>query len=348
MKSYSAKIKEELTKLRIRRADDAKSLLSAFTLSIGTLKRIPGRKAWGVRCVSENEAAILFIAKLASKNYELEYEIKQVEHERLRALYNELLLYGSEIEKFMLETGIISRDSRGNMIFSSAVPREALETETQKKLFLRGLFLACGTMVSPEKAYHAEFVLKNSEIALCALEMLLKFGINAKLTKRKASFVIYVKDADALSDFMALIGASDAVLDITSIRIDKQAKNEANRGVNCIFANLDRALNTAKRQEEDIKLVIDNIGFANLPATLQTVAEARLNNMELSMAELAEMLGIGKSAVNYRLGKLSSMADEIRQSGCIKKIPETSGKAENTEKPGEPENTKKSDNPAKS
>ena len=339
MKSYSTKIKQELTKLRIRRAEDAKSLLCAFVLSIGTLKLIPGRKAWGVRCVSENEAAILFIAKLAAKYYDLEYEIKQVEHERLRALYNEILLYGSEIQKFMLETGMINRGNGGEIIYSSSVPAGKMKTQTQKKLFLRGLFLACGTVVSPEKAYHAEFVLKNREIALYASKLLLGFGINAKLTERKTAFVIYIKDADALSDFMALIGASDAVMDITNIRIDKQAKNKANRGVNCIMANLDRALNTAQKQEEDIKLVIDNIGFAKLPLPLRAVAEARLNNMELSMAELAEMLGIGKSAVNYRLGKLSSMADEIRQSGCIKKIPDTSGKAENTEKP---------DNPAKS
>ena len=326
MRSYSTKIKDELTKLRIRRADDARSLLSAFVLSIGTLKRIPGRKVWGIRCVSENEAAILFVARLALKYYGLEYEIKQVEHERLRALYNELLLYGSKSRKFMLETGMISRADGGDIIYSSSVPSGILETEAQRKVFLRGLFLACGTMVSPEKAYHAEFVLKNSEIALCASGLLSEFGINAKLTKRKASFVIYIKDADALSDLMALIGASDAVLDITNIRIHKQAVNEANREVNCICANLERSLSTAKKQEEDIKLVIDNIGFANLTVPLKTAAEARLNNMDMSLAELAEMLGIGKSAVNYRLKKLSAMADEIRQSDRMKKLPDTAKK----------------------
>ena len=86
MKSYSAKIKDELTRLRIRRPDDAKALLCAFVLGIGVLKRIPGRRNWGVSCISENESAVMFAAKLASRYYDLEYELKCIKHERLRAL----------------------------------------------------------------------------------------------------------------------------------------------------------------------------------------------------------------------------------------------------------------------
>ena len=103
------------------------------------------------------------------------------------------------------------------------------------------------------------------------------------------------------------------MMEVADTRILKQANNEANRGVNCINANLDRAARTALRQAEDIRLVISVMGFNNLPESLRAVAEVRLNNYEMTLSEIAEELGIGKSAVNYRFQKLSRMADEIRQ-----------------------------------
>ena len=107
------------------------------------------------------------------------------------------------------------------------------------------------------------------------------------------------------------------MMEVSNERILKQAKNEANRSVNCISANLERVAQTARHQAEDIRLVLDTIGIESLPDGLRDVAVERLNNYELSLAELADELGIGKSAVNYRLKKLSQMADDIR-SGAIK------------------------------
>ena len=102
------------------------------------------------------------------------------------------------------------------------------------------------------------------------------------------------------------------MMEAADTRIVKQANNEANRSVNCIHATLDRTARSAVRQIEDIKLVTETLGFDGLPEPLRAVAEARINNCELTLGELAEVLGIGKSAVNYRLKKLSEMAEDIR------------------------------------
>lgn len=310
--SFSSDVKQEIIGQRIKRESDARALLSAFTLSIGSLKLVPSMRCWGIYFVSESEASILYVAKLATQYYNLEFNISKVKHERLNAEYNELLLYGNEIEDFMLQMGFMTENSDGDRNYNPMVPKEEIITDIQKRSFVRGLFLACGTVSEPNKAYHAEFVLKNEGIVLYAIELLSKFGIAAKHTKRKTSEIVYIKDGEQLEDLLALLGASTAMMEVANTRIRKQASNEANRSVNCINANLDRVSRASIKQTEDIRLVINTLGYDGISNQLKLVAEARLNNYELSLSELAEEMGLGKSAVNYRLKKLSDMAENIR------------------------------------
>lgn len=313
--SFSSDTKLEIAEQRIRRQSDARALLSAFTLSIGSLKLIASLRQWGVHFVSESEPAVTLAAKLAAQYYGVEFSITQVRHERLNALYNELLIYGDKLDSFMLETGFMRLDECGEKTYLPSVPEDAVITETQKKAFIRGLFLSCGTVTEPQKAYHAEFVLKSPELADYAAGLLADFSIPSKRTQRKSSELVYIKDGEQLENLLALMGASSAMMTVTETRIYKQAANEANRGVNCINANLEKASQAALRQVEDIQLIIDSIGYDGIPQQLRTVAEARMNNYDMSLSELAEELCIGKSAVNYRLNKLSEMAEDIRTSG---------------------------------
>ncbi|MBR6006666.1 MAG: DNA-binding protein WhiA [Clostridia bacterium] len=310
--SFTSSIKTELASLRVRRESDARALLCAFTLGIGSLKFVPETRSWGVHYVIKSKEAVELTAKLASQYYGLECRLTEVRHERLNASYCELLLYGESISRFMLETGIMSRGANGETQFSAVIPKNVLRTETQIRMFMRGLFLACGMVTKPEKSYHAEFVLSNEALVRAAFSILSDHGIVPKLTKRRQSTVVYIKEGDKLEDLLAFIGASGAMMEVSNERILKQAKNEANRGVNCISANLERATRAAQRQAEDIRLVLDTFGTEHLDEDLAAVAEARMNNFELSLSELADELGIGRSAVNYRLGKLQKLADEIR------------------------------------
>ncbi len=310
--SFSSSVKKELSELRIRRASDARALLCAFTLGIGALKLVPEKRCWGVHYVIKSREAVELAAKLISQYYGLECRLSRVRHERLNASCHELMAFGGDIDRFMLDTGIMSLDENGEKQFAAVIPDGAIKTETQQKMFMRGLFLACGMVSRPEKSYHAEFVTANAALAAKAEEILASHGIEPKRTRRRQNAVVYIKDGEKLEDLLAYIGASAAMMEVSNERIVKQANNEANRGVNCIMANAEKVARTAQRQAEDIRLVIDTLGYDALPEGLRVVAEERMNNFELSLAELADELGLGRSAVNYRLKKLQELAEDIR------------------------------------
>lgn len=310
--SFALDIKRELTHLRIKRKNDAVALMSGFALSIGSLKLLmPGRQ-WGIHFVSESEPALCLIAKLAEQYYRLERSHTIVRHERLNAMYNELLLYGDGLDCFMADIGLISIDAAGNKSYVPRLPCESISTNTEKRSFVRGVFLACGTVTEPMKAYRAELVCKNPELADFIVALLEQYGVAAKRARRKQTELVYIKDCEQLINLLAFIGASGAVMQISEIRIIKQAKNEANRSVNCISANLDKTAQAALKQKEDIQLILKVKGFDYLPDSLKSIAEVRLNNLEMSLSEIADELGIGKSAVNYRFKRLSDIAKAIR------------------------------------
>lgn len=310
--SFSSEVKREIIDNRIKRADDALALLSAFTLGNGSIVFSAKIRSWGMRFVSENEATILLIAKLIERYYGIECEVSRVEHERLSAVYHELHMYGDKLEGYMLDTGFFSLDAMGSPCFRIKIPCEKITTETQKKAFLRGLFLACGTVAEPKASYRAEFVVKYKEVVEFAVSILKEFNIKYSIAKRRNSEVLYIKDGDSLENLLALLGASSAMMAVSEIRIVRQASNEANRGVNCITANITRSARTSLRQVESIEVIREKIGLNRLPQTLRIVAEARLNNHDFTLNELSEELQMGKSAVNYRLNKLIEMAAELK------------------------------------
>lgn len=310
--SFSAGVKKEISEQKVKREADAHALLSAFTLSIGALKLMPALRRWGVHYVLESEAALSFVSKLAAQYFGLESRLNRVKHERLNAEYCELLLHGDGIDGFLAATGLVSFDENGEKSYEPRVPSDVTETEMQRRAFIRGLFLACGSVSEPKKAYHGELVFKNAALADFSERLIADFGIRIKRTERKGSIVLYIKEAETLSDFLALAGASDAVMVLNEQRIVRQINNTVNRGVNCINANIDKATRTAMKQAEDIRLVLSVVGAENLPPQLRIVAEARLNNYEMPLSELAEEIGIGRSAANYRLRKLCEMAEDIR------------------------------------
>ncbi len=315
--SFALDIKRELTHLRVKRKNDAVALMSGFALSIGSLKLLVPSRQWGIHFVSESEPALSLIAKLAEQYYCLECSHTLVRHERLNAMYNELLLYGNELDGFMMDVGLISIDESGDKSYIPKIPYEGIITNTEKRSFVRGVFLACGTVTEPNKAYRAELVCKNPELANFIIALLEQCGVAAKRSRRKLAELVYIKDCEQLINLLAFIGASEAVMQISEVRIIKQAKNEANRSVNCISANLDKTAQSAHKQREDIQLILKVKGFDYLPDSLKSIAEVRLNNLEMSLSEIADELGIGKSAVNYRFKRLSDIADRIR---CDEKL----------------------------
>ena len=145
--------------------------------------------------------------------------------------------------------------------------------------------------------------------------LLANFDIHAKIIKKENEYMLYLKDGEEISNFLALVGANATVLKFEEIRVLKETRNEINRLVNCETANLNKTINTAVKQIEDIKFIKSKRQFHKMPKGLQEIAEVRIANPDMPLAELGKQLSkpIGKSGVNHRLKKISAIADELRR-----------------------------------
>lgn len=183
-----------------------------------------------------------------------------------------------------------------------------------KRTFIRGAFLAAGSISSPEKFYHFEIVCNTFEKASQLATIINYFEIEAKIVERKKHFVVYIKEGSSIVDILNVMEAHVALMNLENVRIMKDMRNNVNRKVNCETANINKTVAAAVKQLEDIKYIRDTIGFTKLTPQLREMAEIRLDNPEASLKELGELVSppVGKSGVNHRLRKLSEFANELR------------------------------------
>ena len=181
------------------------------------------------------------------------------------------------------------------------------------RAFLRGAFLAAGTVSDPAKSYHLEIVTKSREEALALKESMAHFGIEGHIHERKLSFVVYVKDGSHIAAMLGVMGAHACLMDFENARILNEMRGSVNRQVNCETANIKRTVNTAVRQMEAIHKIESTMGLASLPPTLQETARVRLANPESSLSQLGEYMhpAVGKSGVNHRLRRIIEIAEGL-------------------------------------
>lgn len=184
-----------------------------------------------------------------------------------------------------------------------------------RRAFIRGAFLCAGSISNPEKSYHFEIVCVSEERALQLQALIHTFGPDAKIVQRKKHYIVYIKEGAQIVDMLNIMEAHISLMNLENIRIVRDMRNNVNRKVNCEAANINKTVNAAVRQMEDIRYLETVKGLNTLPAGVAEIAWLRLNNPDASLKELGEMLvpPVGKSGVNHRLRKLSQMAEELRQ-----------------------------------
>ena len=210
------------------------------------------------------------------------------------------------------------------MSFSSDVREELLELkmwdnnsnlkqdEQLARLLVREAFIKKGFINDPNKDYHLEILFKSKNKLDELKDIISNFGIDIKSTKKGSDYMLYLKDGEEISSFLALMGASKSMLKFEEIRVIKETRNNVNRLVNCETANLNKTINAAVKQIEDINKLKKNNKFKNLPENLKEIAKLRLEHPDISYEELGKMLSkpIGKSGVSHRLDKISKIANE--------------------------------------
>jgi len=184
-----------------------------------------------------------------------------------------------------------------------------------KRAYLRGSFLVAGSITNPEKAYHLEIAVLSETYAGQLKKLIASFDVDAKIVERKKYHVLYIKEGSQIVDFLNIIEAHVALMELENVRIVKEVRNSVNRQVNCETANISKTVTAAAKQIEDIKYLQCNMGFSQLADGLREIALLRMDYPDSSLQELGRMLPepISKSGVNHRLRKISRIAEELRE-----------------------------------
>lgn len=188
-----------------------------------------------------------------------------------------------------------------------------LQDDQIARLCVREAFIKSGFINDPNKDYHLEILFSSEEKAREIQEILKNYNINSRTTNKNNGYILYIKEGEEISDFLALIGANKTVLKFEEIRVIKDKRNNINRLVNCETANLNKTINTAFEQIKAINKIKQRKQFKDLPENLQEIAEIRLKNPDMSYEQLGKLLKkpIGKSGVSHRLDKIIKIAKEI-------------------------------------
>ncbi len=184
-------------------------------------------------------------------------------------------------------------------------------------VFAAGAFLSCGSVNDPEKEYHLEFSVPEQGLAEELRTLLGDIGVAARTVLRRGQYIVYIKGSEYIEDTLTFIGAQQCTLDLMNVKIYKDVRNKANRIANCDAANIDKVVNAAIRQIEDIRLISRTAGLESLAPELREVAELRLENTDMSLQEIGESLSepISRSGVNHRFQKIAKIAAELRSGG---------------------------------
>ncbi len=203
--------------------------------------------------------------------------------------------------------------------YMKIVPEFFLDSEDEKRAYLRGVFLATGSVNDPKTSrYHLEFFINEIEEAEYISSLLNEFYLNSKIIKKDKKYMVYVKEAEKIGDFLRIINAPQAVMYYEDIRIYRDHKNMTNRLNNMEQANIERIINTCNEQIEDIKLIFDKLGEQFLDDKTLEAATYRMKYPESSLQELSEIIAyetnrpITKSGLNHRFRKIKEIANRLR------------------------------------
>ena len=305
--SYASEVKKELTTLEVH-FGNAKAELMALIRMNGSLGLSNHRFILNVQ--TENPATARRIYSLLKQFYDVESELLVRRKMKLKKnnLYIVRLNKGSD---YVLK----DLDILDGFQLKETVPLDFLDDDAKVRSYLRGAFLATGSVNNPEtSSYHLEIYSLYEDHNQTICEMMNRYGLNARTAKRRSGYITYLKEAEKIADFLSLIGATSSMLKFEDVRIMRDMRNSVNRIVNCENANFNKVADAANRQIESIKYLDKKIGLNNLPVKLQEIAIARMAHPEVSLKELGELVPggpISKSGVNHLLRKIMEQAEKM-------------------------------------
>lgn len=230
-------------------------------------------------------------------------------------LFEENGEFGAGDEKRILEAVKMWDDTAGRPHPTETVNGILIQQNCCKRAFVRGAFLASGSISDPNKSYHFEIVCRSEEQAKQLCDVINSFGMDAKIVARKKYQIVYLKEGAQIVDMLNIMEAHVALMNLENVRILKEMRNSVNRKVNCETANISKTVNAAVQQLRDIEYIRETAGLSSLPDNLRETALLRLEYPDAPLKELGTYLNppVGKSGVNHRLRKISEIAEDLRK-----------------------------------
>lgn len=305
--SFTSVVKNEVSKIELNDIEKI-SELSAIITSGGIIDD-------SIKITTENSSIARMVFNLIKDTYQINPIITMRKGFNYQKKYLYILQIKEKKEKILSDLGIL--DNKELLVKPKCF---IIDDEEEIRAYLRGIFLMTGSINDPKTSrYHLEFIVDNEVYGNFIMELLNKFYLNAKILKRENKYMVYIKEAEKISDFLRVINAYNAVMYYEDIRIYRDHKNMTNRLNNCEQANVERTIQTANTQIEDIELIMEHMGLNLLNEKEKMVAEYRLKYKDVSLLELSEIISIEtnkpitKSGLYHRFKKISELANKIRE-----------------------------------
>ncbi|MBN2981494.1 MULTISPECIES: DNA-binding protein WhiA [Cohnella] len=310
--SFAAQTKKELTMVDAEPCCEVAEL-SALIRMNGSVQLTNKRIVLDIS--TENAAIARRIYTLMKRHFAVPTELLVRKKMRLKKNNVYIVRVPAGVEPLLKQLYITSEGFQ----FHPTIDKELVRKPCCKRAYLRGAFLAGGSVNNPEgSSYHLEIASMYEEHCRSLVELANKFQLNARFIERKKGFILYIKEGEKIIEFLSIIGAHQALFKFEDVRIMRDMRNSVNRIVNCETANLNKTIGAAIRQIDNIKLLQKEVGLENMPERLREVAEIRLKHPDLNLKEVGDMLKgqVSKSGVNHRLRKIDEWAEKIRNGGA--------------------------------
>jgi DNA-binding protein WhiA len=313
MERFSQLVRDELVQSSLATAQHCiKAELAAIIHILGSL-HLAGNQRLSLSISTVTAGVARRAVQLIKASYGLESEVQVEQNEKLgkQHRYNLIIPDQEGLRKMIVDLGMMTREHA----LEGGINSELVKDNCCRTAFLRGIFVAGGSITDPHKKnYHLEMVTQSEDLANGLVYLMNLLGLKAKVSYRKEHYLVYLKEIEALIRFLSLIGAHVAVLKLEEIRVVKGLREEVNRKLNWETANLEKTLSAAMEQVQEIeKIRAQPSGLNLLPPKLRETALLRLEYPEVSLKELGEchQPPIGKSAVNHRLRLIRQYGKKI-------------------------------------
>jgi DNA-binding protein WhiA len=307
--SFTAEVKDELSRVEPKRGCCSKSELAALVRIEGTL-HLSGPGHYRLEVATETAPVARRTIKLLHSVYGLKTELT-VRRSVLHKTNNYLITVPNQprLSEALGELGILGEDGLALGIGPSLVKRECCAIA-----YLRGAFLGGGFVADPHGDFHFELTAESEDLANDLATLMNRFEIDARVAQRRGTFAVYLKGAEPIVTFLALVGAHRALLRTEDVRIVKSMRNDVNRLVNAEIANQAKTAEAAVGQIEAIRMLTAARGLEGLPPALRELADLRLENPDVSLRELGELADppLSKSAVYHRVRRIEELAEQLR------------------------------------